>query len=243
MNTILRRLKLITRVWLNALLAPAEDPRRVFALAHIRQTELLGKVRQALATVAASRRRLEGSTEEARVKLPELEERARQALVAGREDQARFALELRQVVVEETRDLEDQVRQLEDEQRTLTLVEHRLATQIGAFFARQEMLKVRYSSAEAQLRIKEALTGVSEELEGLDEAIERAEETTDNMQARVSAIDELVETGILGMPAAADVGLRQTARPHASEDQAVEELLATLKGELGQPARPEREKA
>ena len=231
MNAILRRLKLIMKVWLNALLAPAADPREVFALAHKRQMELLGKVRQALATVAASRQRLEVNTAEARDKLPELEERARQALVAGREDQARFALQLRQVVVEETRDLEGQVRQLEEEQRTLTLVEHRLAAQIEAFLARQEMLKVRYSSVEAQLRIKEALTGVSEELEGLDAALERVEETTENMQARVSAIDELVETGILDMPARGPGGepAQLAAGP---EEEAVEELLAAMKQEL-----------
>lgn len=233
MSVILRRLKLIIKVWLNALLAPAEDPRKVFALAHKRHGELIGQVRRALATVAASKERLERNTSEALEKLPELEEKARQALLAGRDDQARFALQLRQVVVEEVQVLEGQLRQLEQEHQTLSLVEGRLATQIETFFTRQQMLEARYSSAEAHVRIKEALSGVSDELEGLDTALERAEEKTENMQARVSAIDELVETGILEMPAGPALG--------GPTDQAVEELLASLKGEVGQGAHPEPE--
>jgi phage shock protein A len=232
MRAILRRIRLIIRVWLHALLAPAEDPRQVFALAQKRQVELLGKVREALATVTASREQLKRNTAEAREKLPQLEERARRALLGGREDQARFALQLRQVVVEETRELEGQVGQLEEEQQALTLVEHRLTAQIDAFFARQDVLAARYSSVEAHLRIKEALTGVSEELAGLDVALERVEETTENMQARVSAIDELVETGILELPTGRTSGSMPLKLPGGPEDTAVEDLLSDLKRDL-----------
>ncbi len=238
MGVILSRLKLIVKMWLNALLAPAKDPREVFAVAHRRQRELLDKVRHALATVAASRARLQRNSAQARNKLPELEGRARRSLVAGREDQARFALQLRQVVLEEAQALEDQIGQLDREHQTLSLVEHRLATQIETFFTRQEMLEARYSSTEAHVRIKEALSGVSEELEGLDIALERAEEKTENMQARVSAIDELVETGILEMPAGLAIGPRSSLSPGKAEDGAVEDLLGELKGELGSGDSP-----
>ena len=234
MRAILRRIRLIIRVWLHSLLASAEDPRQVFALAQKRQVELLRKVREALATVTASGKQLERNMAEALEKLPQLEDRARRALEGGREDQARFALQLRQVVVEETRELEAQVRQLEEEQQALTLVEHRLTAEIDAFFARQDVLAARYSSVEAHLRIKEALTGVSEELAGLDAAIERAEETTENMQARVSAIDELVETGILEMPTGRTSSAMPSMPPGGAEDTAVEALLSKLKRDLEQ---------
>ena len=232
MRGILRRIKLIVKVWLNALLAPAEDPRQAFAVAHRRRLELLEQVRRALTTVDASRTQLARNMAEARGKLPQLQERARQALLAGREDQARFALQLRQVLVEETRELENQVRQLEQEHQALSLVEHRMAGQIEAFFARQDMLLARLSSAEAKVQIKEALTGVSEELAGLDIAIERAEETTENMQARVSAIDELVETGILEMATGRAGGAGAPQLSGGARDQAVEDLLAALRQEM-----------
>ncbi len=232
MTALIRRLKLLIKVWLDALLSSAEDPREMFAVAHRRQRDLLDNVRRALATVRASREQLERNSEEAQGRLPQLEVRARQALVAGREDQARFALQLRQVVVEENRDLEAQIAQMEKEERDLSLVEHRLATQIETFFARQEALAARYSSASAQVRIREALGGVSEELAGLDSALERAEETTENMQARVSAIDQLVETGALGMPAYQLDGATHAQLTAGHLDGDVEEMLASLKLEV-----------
>ena len=233
MKSILRRLILILKAWLNTFLSSAEDPREVFAYAHQRQRELLDKVRQAQMKVASSKRQLQSKTADARSKLPELEGQARQALIAGREDQARFALQLRQLAESEVQTLDVQARELEQEERSLTLVEHRLATQIEAFFARQEVLEVRYSTAEAQGRISEALGGVSEELDGLGVAVERAEQRTEDMQARVSAIYQLVELGVLDVPGRApgDSGLPQLACESDTEE--VEERLAALKREVG----------
>ena len=232
MNTILRRLILVLKVWINALLAPADDPRQVYALAYQRQQELLGKVRDAQMNLATTRRRLESQASEAGVKLPRLEEQARQALEAGREDQARFALHLRQAASEELKDLYSQVRELEREEGILALVEQRLASQIEAFFARQEALEARYSAAEAQVHISEALGGISEELSGLGLAVEQAEQRTELMQARLSAIDELVELGVLDIPGrpGRDGPVPQLAGH--GDSQAVEEQLASLKRDL-----------
>lgn len=186
----------------------------------VKGDELLVKVREALDTVRASGEQLKRNMAEAREKMPQLE------------DPARFALQLRQVVVEETRVLEGQVSQLEEEQQTLTLVEHRLTAEIDAFFARQDVLAAPYSSVEGHLRIKEALTGVSDELAGLEAAIERAEETTENMQARVFAIDELVETGILELPTRRNASPALPMLSGDAEDSAVEDLLSDLKRDL-----------
>ena len=119
----------------------------------------------------ASREQLVRNCEPAQGRLPQLEAQARHALVSGREDQARFALQIRQVVVVENDDIEVQIAQMEQEERSLSLVEHRLPSQIEAFFARQDVLAARYTSAEAQVRIRETLGGVSEDLAGLDLAL------------------------------------------------------------------------
>lgn len=233
MTSILRRMRLILKVWLDKLLASADDPRQVFMVAYRRQRELLSKVQRAQENIVDAKRQLESKTAGAREKLPQLEEQARQALVGGREDIARFALQLRQVATEDLEELERQVSELEQEERALSLVEQRLRTQIEAFFARQEVLAARYTTAEAQVRISEAMGGVSEELAGLGVALERAEQTTENMQARVTAIERLVETGILDTPTNRSLGAapRQLADAEASGE--VEDRLAALKGELG----------
>ena len=233
MVSILRRVVLVFKAWLNAFLASAEDPRQVFAVAYRRQQELLGGVREAMARVATSKEQLVAKTTKARDKLPEMEEQARQHLRAGREDLARLALHLRQAAVRELEFLEQQIQELEQEERVLSLVERRLEAQIEAFFSRQEVIAARYSSAEAHVRVHEALGGVSEELADLGVALDQAEQRTEYMQARASAIDRLVELGILEIP-----GLKSGDAPTqqlADEDdsQAVDERLVALKGQVG----------
>ena len=232
MSSILRRLILLVKVWARGLLASAEDPREVFAAAYQRQRELLENVLLAKARIATSRHQLEAKAAEARVKPQQLEEQARKAVAAGREDQARFAIQMRLVAVEQVEDLEEQILEMERQEQGLALVEQRLTTQIQAFFARQEVLAARYSTAEAQVRINEALTGVSEELTDLGLAIERTEQRTEDMQARISAIDQLVDLGILEMPGRSQPELPALAQATSETALAVEEQLAALRRQV-----------
>ena len=220
----------MVKVWLDKLLASAEDPREVFNFAHRRQLELLNQVRQAHARVTEANERIESKIVDAAERLPALEERAKSAITAGREDLARFALQLRQIAVDELAGLKDQADKLEQEGHTLELVEERLSAQIDAFFARQELLEARYTTAEAQVRINEALGGVSEELAGLGTALEEAEQSTEDMQARVSAIERLVELGVLEAPGGAEAVLGEL--DVARDSTEVEERLAALKSEV-----------
>ena len=55
------------------------------------------------------------------------------------------------------------------------LTEQRLSSEIEAFYARQEFIEARYSAAEAQVRIGEALGGISDDLSELGRAMEQAE--------------------------------------------------------------------
>jgi len=77
------------------------------------------------------------------------------------------------------------------------MIEQRLSGQIEAFAARQEVIKARFSAAEAQVRINEAMTGVSQDFADLTATLQRAEQTTEEMQARATAIDRLVQGGDL----------------------------------------------
>jgi phage shock protein A len=91
----------------------------------------------------------------------------------------------------------------------------------------------RYSAAEAQVRISEALSGLSEEMADVGLALERAETKTERLQARASAIDELVESGVLedlSLPSS-DVVERELRQLGAA--QKVEEELQALKRQLG----------
>ena len=200
MIRILRRLFLILKVWLDALFSSAEDPRQVFATAHLRQQQMLSNVRHARENISASKNQLKTKTADTRAKLPQLDEQIRQALGSGHDDLARFALRLRRMAAGELETLDRQVQELDEEEKTLSLVEQRLTTQIDLILTRQDVLEAQYSTAEAYVQVHEALGGVSKELDGLGAALERAEQRTEHLQARASAIDRLVEQGVLEMP-------------------------------------------
>jgi phage shock protein A len=212
-----------------AALAPAVDPREVNLTSHQKQRALLEQVARAIREVIAARARLEASAESVRAKLPELEEQARSELQAGRRNMARLALQRRAVAQVELQTLERQLAEVEREEVALSMVEQRLATQIEAFTARQEVIRARYSAAEAQVRINEAVTGVSDDFADLAAALQRAEEKTQSMQARATAIDKLVKEGDLE-----SVG--ETASGDLPElpggDEEVEHQLAALEADL-----------
>lgn len=232
MKNTARRIIPKLKVWLHTFTAPADDPRQTFANAYGRQRELLLDVQRALVDIAATKRRLETKVGEVQAKLPQLQDRARHALVDGREDVARLALQRRKIAQIELQTLEGQVQEVAHEEQRLSLTEHRLSTQIEAFHARQELIAARYSAAEAQVRIQEAFSGVSQELSELGRALEQAEEKSEQMQARAAAIDRLVEDGILDTPAlpAGNSVQHQFAQLEIASD--VEEQLAALRKEL-----------
>jgi phage shock protein A len=212
-----------------AALAPAVDPREVNLTSHQKQRALLEQVARAIQEVIAARGRLEASAESVRAKLPELEAQARSELQAGRRNMARLALQRRQVAVVELATLERQLAEVEREEVALSMVEQRLSTQIEAFAARQEVIRARYSAAEAQVRINEAVTGVSEDFADLAAALQRAEEKTESMQARATAIDKLVAEGDLESVTETTSGELPKL---PGGDQEVENQLAALEADL-----------
>lgn len=220
------------KTWWGAFLAPAEDPRKIYADAYGRQYELLSRVRQALAEVGGAKGRLEAKTVEVRAKLAQLENQARDDLRAGQEGLARLAVQRYEVGMVEIRALEEQIQDVEREERRLAVVEQRLSTQLEAFRAREEVLAARYSAAEAQVQIKEALGGISQELSDLGNALEQAEEKTERMQARATALDRLVEAGVLPSPEIPTAEPLEGPLAQVDVAAAVEAHLAALKGKI-----------
>ncbi|CAN5342804.1 hypothetical protein BH18ACT12_BH18ACT12_22800 [soil metagenome] len=94
------------------------------------------------------------------------------------------------------------------------------------------MIKAQYSAAEAQVRIGEAATGIGREMENTGLAIDRAKDKTEQMQARASAIDELIESGGLDELGSDKTQLDRELEQLASQSQVDRELEA-MKAEVG----------
>lgn len=195
--SLLRRSTSLVKSWLGAFLAPAEDPRRTYADTFEQQRLLLVQVRQALHETIALQRQLESRINKQQAIVPDLEQKARQALLAGREDTARLALQRRQITSLELQAMSAQVHEVQKEEQRLAMVEQRITTQLEVLSAKQQMLAARYSAAEAQVRLNESLSNVSDEMTDLGLTLEQAEQKVDTMQARAAAIHELIETGAL----------------------------------------------
>jgi phage shock protein A len=230
---ILDRLKVVLAKGASVVLAPAPDPRVTNLTSHQRQRALLDQVIAAGKEVTAAKLRLQATAEDVRQKLPAMEDQARRELRAGDQAMARLALQRRQVVAHELETLERQLAEVEKEESALAVIEQRLVGQIEAFAARQDVIRARYSAAEAQVRINEAMTGVSQDFAELTAALHRAEQTTEDMEARATAIDRLVQDGDIepiGFAAGSDAIDARYQSLGADED--VERRLKALK-ELG----------
>ena len=197
MKQLLGRVGSLLKKGAGVALAPAPDPRVTPLTSHQRERALLNEVVKAGREVTAAKHRLRAAAEGVRQKLPAMEEQARLELKSGHEEMARLSLQRRQFVMKELETLERQMAEVEREESALAVIEQRLTGQIEAFAARQEVIKARFSAAEAQVRINEAMTGVSQDFADLTAALHRAEQTTEEMQARATAIDRLVRDGDL----------------------------------------------
>jgi len=214
-------------------LAPAPDPRVTHLTSHQKQRALLHQVVVACQEVAAAKERLRATAEAVRQRLPAMEDQARLEVRTGHDAMARLTLQRRRVVIKELQTLESQLAEVEKEEAALVMIQQRLSGQIEAFTARQEVIKARFSAAEAQVRINEAMTGVSQDFAELTSALQHAERTTEDMQARATAIDRLVREGDLeAITFGAGSDAIDSRFQSLGADEDVEKQLAALR-ELG----------
>ncbi|MBL8046630.1 MAG: hypothetical protein JNL09_08820 [Anaerolineales bacterium] len=176
-----------------AFTAPAEDPRETFADAGERQKQMLQRVRASLSHNAALRQRLEARLAALQNNIPALEEKARQAMKASREDVARLALHQQVLAQQEAHTLATYLHAIQHEEQRLSLLEQQLSAQLEAWHARQAVVAARYSAAEAQVLAHESTHSFGEELIDLGSSLEQTESETEALQARAEALEALME--------------------------------------------------
>ena len=233
-----QRFTMIFKSKANAALDKAEDPRQTLDYSYQKQLELLQQVRRGVADVATSRKRLELQMAQLQQQSTKLEGQAKAALGAGREDLAREALTRRSGLQSQINDLQTQYQGLVVQEEKLTQASQRLQAKVEAFRTQKETIKATYSAAEAQTKINDAFAGLSEELGDVGMAIQRAEDKTQQLQARASAVDELLASGALEDPTgmSKDSLTLELERMASSND--VDAQLAAMKVEIGGPTPP-----
>ncbi len=195
MHGFWERLKTSIEAKLNKLLDNFEDPREQLDYAYDKLVQQLHDVEMALSRAITARKKLEFELERIDEKIEDLDDKAKRALRAGREDLARKALERKLVLVRQKKILEERIADMKEDEEKLLEVRDKLKTKIDLFKAKKEQLKAEYEASKAQVEVQEMVTGLSEDFTSAAEIIERAEDKVNEMKARAAALDELVATG------------------------------------------------
>ena len=236
---MLSRMSTIVRAKMTRIMDNAEDPRETLDFAYEKQREMLRNVKRGVVEMVTTKRRLELQASKVRESVSTLDNQARQAMSANREDLARLALQRKQAALYELEGLDQQVTNLELEQEKLTNAEQRLQAKVESFRTKKEIIKAQYSAAQAQVRIGSALSGLSEEMGDVQLSVERAENKTEQLRARAGAIDELAAAGVLEDFSGRQDSLgKELAQLTASQN--VEDELASLRGRPPAPGRRRR---
>jgi phage shock protein A len=181
----------------NILLDKYEDPRQALDYSYTKQLEMLNKLRRSIAEVIASKKRLEMQKLKLLDNVKTLDEQARRAVDAGREDLAKLALERKNSNLVQVQDLDKQIAEMQVEQKKLEMAERQTSTKVEEFKSRKEVIKAQYTAAEASAKIKESVTGISEHMADVGMAMQRAEDKTEKMRAKSQAMDEMIDSGVL----------------------------------------------
>ena len=234
--TLFQRAHDILAAKTNKALDAAEQPDEMLDLSYEQMLDQLTKVRQALVTVAASRKQIELQEQQLQHSADHLEEQAKAALGLGKEDLAREALQRKAAAQTQIDGMESQHQQLSEEEEKLEQTLAALQERVNQFRTQKETLKAQYTAANAEASVNESVAGISSTLGDSGAALQRAQDKIANMQARAGALDELFQSGVLE-DVGGDTDDIQKELDEAGSSADVDRELAALKAQIG-PASP-----
>ena len=232
---IFQRAHDIVQAKTNKALDAAEKPDEMLDLSYEKMLEQITQVRRALVDLAASKKRLELQEEQFQHTVDHLQDQAKQALQANREDLAKEALSRKAAAQQQIEEMEPQRQQLDQEEQKLTTTLDALQKRVNDFRTQKETLKAQYTAAKAISTVDESAAGISKSFNDSGATLQRAQDKIATMQARSGALDELLQSGVLE-----DVGGGtddiQKELDQVGKDAQVDNELAAMKAQLGSGA-------
>jgi phage shock protein A len=191
------RINTLLKQKVNSLLDKYEDPKEALDYSYQKQVETLNKLRRGVAEVITAKKRLEMQKTRLWENVRTLDIQSRSAIDQDREDLAKLALEKKNANILQIQDLDKQITDMQIQQDKLEQTEKRLSAKVEEFRSKKEVIKAQYTAADAQVHIKENVTGISEEMASVGMAMNRAEDKTEKMKAKAQALDEMIDSGVL----------------------------------------------
>ncbi|MGH3847180.1 MAG: PspA/IM30 family protein [Pseudonocardiaceae bacterium] len=222
----------------NRALDAAEKPDEMLDLSYEQMLDQITKVRQALVTIAASRKRIELQEQQLQHSVDHLQEQAKTALALGKEDLAREALSRKATAQAQINDMEAQHEQLAEQEEKLGQTLQALQQRVNTFRTQKEVLKAQYTAASASASVNEDVAGISSTLGDSGAALQRAQDKIATMQARAGALDELLQSGVLEDVGGSTDDIQQEL-DEAGTNADVDRELAAMKAEIGPGSAPQ----
>jgi phage shock protein A len=191
------RITTLLKQKVNTLLDKYEDPKEALDYSYQNQIETMNKLRRSISEVVTAKTRLQMQKTKLVENIRTLDEESRRAIDQDREDLAKLALERKNANMLQLQNLDKQIVDMQTQQDKLEQTEKRLSTKVEEFRSKKEVIKAQYTAADAQVRIKENLTGISEEMADVGVAMNKAEDKTEQMKAKAQALDEMIDSGVL----------------------------------------------
>jgi phage shock protein A len=223
----------------NKALDAAENPNEMLDYSYEQMLDHITQVRRALVDITASKKQLELQEQQLQHSIDHLNDQAKAALAQGREDLAREALSRKATAQQQIDEMEPQHQQLNDEEQKMEQTLSTLQQRVNDFRSKKEVMKAQYTAASAMTSVNEEAAGISKSFSDSGAALQRAQDKIANMQARASATDELLQSGVLE-DVGGDTDDIQKELDQASANANVDAELAALKAQItSAPAAPE----
>jgi phage shock protein A len=227
---LMNRISTVIKQKVNTILDKHEDPREALEYSFVKQRELLNKLRRDMAEVITAKKRLEIQKAKLWDNIRTLDDQAARAVDQDKEDLAKLALQRKNANMLQLQELNKQITEMQLEQDKLEDTEKRLSTKVEEFRSKKEIIKAQYTAAEAQVRIKENVTGISEEMTDVGMALDRAEDKTEKMKAKSQALDDMIDSGSLTDYSSGKDDIEKELEKSSIKDS-VDQELAKLKAE------------
>jgi len=220
----------------NKALDAAEKPDEMLDLSYEQMLDQITQVRRALVQIAASRKQLELQEQQFQHSVDHLQEQAKAAMAAGKEDLAREALTRKAAAQSQVDGMDAQHEQLTEQEQKMEQTLDALQKRVNDFRTRKEVLKAQYTAAQAMSSVDASVSGISTTIGDSGAALQRAQDKIAATQARAGAMDELLQSGVLE-----DVGGHDDIQAELDEvtsNSQVDSELAALKAQIAASPAP-----
>lgn len=225
---IFKRMKKVFEAKMSKFVDEVEDPEELLDISLQEMKEHLQQVQKSLLELTTIKKGLEKDLDDVKDKIELAQEQAQTAMDIEKEELARAALKKKADLNEKTTILKTEIEKIENKIEVIKSNKKTLAEQIKKLETKKEELTFINKSADAQLEVKEIITGASSDITDLNGQIKRAEEKIRKKEAKLSAIDELVADGELINDLNAEDDIDKSLN-QIQRDSKIEEELANLR--------------